>query len=113
MDERAGDSCACQDTEITVLAKGQTFLYVVPSFPVYKATLQEVKLQQDDGNGNVYMFDGFARKCDLLDHHLPAMAKIPFSYENAFIINVSYVCQQLPPRKPDCVILLQPCDYVR
>jgi len=90
MDERVDDQS--EDTEITVLAKGREFLYVVPSFPVYKATLQEVKLQQDVGSGNVYVFDGFARKCDLLSHPLPAMAKIPFSYENAFIINVSYIC---------------------
>jgi len=75
-------------TQITVLGKGQVFLYIIPSFPVCKATLQEVKLQQEDDHGNVYVFDGFARKCDLLNHPLPAMAKIPFSYENTFIINV-------------------------
>ena len=45
---------------------------------------------------NVYVFDGFARKCDLLNHPLPAMAKILFSYEKTFIINVSYACRQLP-----------------
>jgi len=34
------------------------------------------------------MFDSFARKCNLLDHPLPAMAKISYSYENTFIINI-------------------------
>jgi len=40
-------------TEVTVLGKGQTFLYIVPSFPVCMVTLQEVKLQQDDSQGYV------------------------------------------------------------
>ena len=40
-------------TEIAVLGKGNTFLYVVPSFPVFNAELQEVKLQYTDGEGNV------------------------------------------------------------
>ena len=89
MDKYAGDLAGDSTiyTEITGLREGQTFLYVVPSFPVYKATLQEVKLQQDSGYGNVYVLDGFARKCDLLDHPLPAMTIIPYSYKN---INVSY-----------------------
>lgn len=87
-----GDTEESEYTEISVLWKGQTCLYVIPSFPVYKATLQEVRLQQVDGLGNVYVFDGFARKSDLLDHPLPAIATIPYSYENAFIINVSCKC---------------------
>jgi len=33
------------EIEITVLAKGDTFVYTVPSFPVYKPTLQQMKLQ--------------------------------------------------------------------
>ena len=53
-----------------------------------KTRLQEGKLQQDNGHGSVCMFDSFARKCNLLDHHLPAVAKIPYSYKNAFIINI-------------------------
>jgi len=54
-----------------------------------KFTLQEVKLRQDDGQGYVNVFDGFAKHCSLLDHPLPALARIPFDYNNAFIINVS------------------------
>ena len=49
--------------DINVLVKGDTFLYTV-------------------------LFDGFARKCIMLDKPLPAVAKIEFSYENAFIIEV-------------------------
>ena len=30
--------------EVTVLSTGKTLEYVVPSFPVYKATLREMKL---------------------------------------------------------------------
>ena len=88
MDKHAGEGDLVSDTEeseytgISVLWQGQMFLYVIPSFPVYKATLQEVRLQQDNSLGSVYMFDGFARKSDLLDHPLPAIATIPYSYEN-------------------------------
>ena len=78
------------NVEITVLAKGNTFLYIVPSFPVFNATLQEVKLQWEAPGGEIHVFDGFARQCDLLDHPLPAVAKIMFSYENAFIIEVLF-----------------------
>ena len=30
--------------EVTVLSTGQVLEYVVPSFPVYKATIQEIKV---------------------------------------------------------------------
>lgn len=73
---------------ITVLAKGSTINYVVPSFPVFGAKLTEVKLQWDDGGEEVMIFDGFARSCEALDHHLPAVLKVEYSYENAFIIEV-------------------------
>ena len=76
------------NVKIIVLAKGNTFLYVVPSFPIFKTTLQEVKLQWEEPGGAIHVFDGFARECKLLDHPLPAVAKIMFSYENAFIIEV-------------------------
>lgn len=74
--------------EITVLAKGNTLSYIVPSFPVFKVALQEVKLQWEERGDKTHVFDGFARQCALLDHPLPAVAKIMFSYENAFIIEV-------------------------
>jgi len=50
------------------------------------------------------MFDGFARYCELLNLSLPAFARIPFSYENAFIINVSNTKQQVT--KPETLLLL-------
>lgn len=85
MDDRTNDSDEFQlkgereCTKITVLTKGNTFLYVVPSFPVFKAKLQEVKLQYTDGEGNIHMFDNFARKCNLMDHFLPAISRLPYS----------------------------------
>ena len=50
MDECTGDE-ASDYTKITVLGKGQTFLYMynVPSFPVCKVILQEIEFQQDGG----------------------------------------------------------------
>jgi len=78
------------DIEVTILAKGDMFLYTVPSFPVFKATLQQVKLQWEESNGDIKIFDGFAKKCDTSDTKpLPAVAKIEFSYENVFTIEVS------------------------
>ena len=56
-------------------------------FPVFKATLREVKLQWDEET-TIHVFDAFACDCYLLDHHLPAIAVIHFNYENAFIIEV-------------------------
>ena len=64
------------NVEINVLVKGNTFLYVVPSFPIFKTTLQEVKLQWEEPGGAIHIFDGFARECELLDHPLPAVTKI-------------------------------------
>jgi len=76
--------------EVMVLSTGRTFEYIAPSFPVYKATLREVKLQWEEyATETVHVFDSFARECDLLDEHpLPAVAKILFSYDNAFMIEV-------------------------
>ena len=77
------------DVEVTVLAKGDTFLYTVPSFPVFKATLQQIRLQWEETNGDIKVFDGFTKKCDTLDtKSLPSVAKIEFGYENAFTIQV-------------------------
>ena len=71
---------------LTVLSMGNTIHYTIPSFPVYSAELVEVKEQWEDA---------FARTCDLLDHQLPAIAEIPFSYDNAFIIEVHYIFEYL------------------
>ena len=73
---------------LTVLSMGNTIHYTIPSFPVYSAELVEVKVQWEDEDGSLLVFDAFARNCDLLDHQLPAIAEIPFSYDNAFIIEV-------------------------
>ena len=76
---------------LTVLSKGDTINYIVPSFPVYSTELVEVKVQWEDEDGSLLVFDAFTRKCDLLDHQLPAIAKILFIYDNAFIIEVRYI----------------------
>ena len=59
---------------VTVLVTGYEFQYIVPSFPVYKPMLKEVKLQWEEADGTMHMFDGFAHSTNLLDHHLPAVA---------------------------------------
>ena len=40
-------------TFLTVLGKGITFEYVVPSFPVFRANLTEVKLQWANREGEL------------------------------------------------------------
>ena len=75
---------------LTILSKGNTIHYTIPSFPVYSA---EVKVQWEDEDGSLLVFDAFARNCDLLNHQLPAIAEIPFSYDNAFIIEVRCIFQ--------------------
>ena len=75
-------------TFLTVLGKGITFEYVVPSFPVFRAKL---KLQWANRKGELEVFDGFAHDCAaLVDQPLPAILKIPFNYDYAFTIKVCY-----------------------
>ena len=74
--------------EVAVLKVGNLVHYIVPSFPVIQATLREVKLQWKEEDGALHVFDAFARDCDLPNHPMPAIAKIPFSFENAFMIKV-------------------------
>ena len=73
---------------IAVLAKRDMIEYMVPSFPVFGANLTEVKLQWDSCVREVMVFDGFAWSCEVLDHLLPAVMKVKYSYKNAFIIEV-------------------------
>ena len=77
---------------ITVLSKGFTIDYVIPSFPVYEAKLVEVKLRWRNSCGELEVFDCFARDCEALDHALPADIIVPYSYKNAFVIEVSHTC---------------------
>ena len=59
-------------------------------FPTqYKPVLREIKLcWEDQDDGTVHYFDGFAHDTDLLDHLLPAVARLPVSFDNAFLIDV-------------------------
>ena len=84
----------CQNFSVlTILAKGNTFNYIVPSFPVFNADIVEVKFQweeiHEDRSTELHVFDGFARNCQDLDHPLPGIVRIEFSYDCAFMIKVS------------------------
>ena len=72
---------------ITVLEKGKSFPYTIPSFPVFTVMLREAKLQWEE-DGTVEYFDGFIRECGLLEHPLPAVAKVYYGYKNAFPVEV-------------------------
>jgi len=56
-----------------VLAKGNAFKYIIPSFPDYNAKIFEVKLQWEekceDGSSKLHVFYGFAQLCEDLDHY--------------------------------------------
>ena len=38
------------------------------------------------------MFDAFARNCDDINQELPAIAEIPYSYDNAFLHDRRMFC---------------------
>ena len=42
---------------LTVLSMGNTIHYTIPSFPVYSAELVEVKVQWEDEDGSLLVFD--------------------------------------------------------
>jgi len=52
---------------LTILSKGKVIQYRVPSFPVYKAEIVEIKIQYEEEDGNVlvlcqhYSFDGYIK----------------------------------------------------
>jgi len=46
---------------ITFLAIGDELQYVLSSFTVYKPILKEVKLQHEEDNKIILLFNGFAR----------------------------------------------------
>ena len=104
---------------VTFLVTGDELQFVVSSFPVYKPILKEIKLQWEETNRTIHVFDGFARPSNLLDHEqitrvckpvehvynmksistwcinwsdhprlLPAVAKIFFSHDITFVIEV-------------------------
>ena len=73
---------------VVMLVTGDVIQYTVSSFPVFKGTLREVKLQWDDEEKAIHVFEAFACDGNLLDHHLPAIAVIHFNYENTYIIEV-------------------------
>jgi len=74
---------------VELLAKGNSFQYVVPNFPVFKPVLWEVKLGwEDQDDGTTHYFDSFACDMDLLLHPLPTVTHIPVSFDNAFLMEV-------------------------
>jgi len=80
---------------LTILNKGNTFNYVVPSFPIFNADIVKVKLQWEErcenGNSKDHVFDGFTRYSEDLDHPLPGIVHVEYSYDCAFMIEVSTV----------------------
>ena len=57
-------------------------------FSCVQSNLREVKLQWDDEEKTIHVFDAFAHDCNLLDHHLLAIAVTHFNNNNTFIIKV-------------------------
>jgi len=52
---------------LVFVATGDELQYLVPNFPMYKPILKEAKLQWEDANGTIHMFEGFAHPSNLLD----------------------------------------------
>jgi len=45
---------------VTFLTTGDELQYIFSSFQVYKSILKEVKLQWEEANGTIHLFNGFA-----------------------------------------------------
>lgn len=71
----ASDQEGIECFDISVLWKGQPVAYTVPSFPMFMAMLRPVLLQWEDSEGDVFVFDGFTREFELVDHPLPALTR--------------------------------------
>ena len=55
----------------------ESYPYTVPSFPVITAMLREVKFSFGACEDSDYVsFDGYMRECSLVNHPLPAVARI-------------------------------------
>jgi len=65
---------------ITFLATGDELQYIVPSFPMYKLILKEIKLQWEETNGTRHVFDGFACPSNLLDHEQITRVRKPVKH---------------------------------
>ena len=91
-DESVGDLRKFIAKFLTVLAKGNTFKYIIPSFPAYNAKIVEVKLHWEkceDGSSKLRVFDGFAQLCEDLDHPLPVIMCNKQRNDYAFMIKAS------------------------
>lgn len=80
---------------VTILNKGSALDYVVPSFPIFCATLREIKYQFVDTNDNT-IFDGYIRECLDLIRPYPALVVLCSGYSNAFTIDPEEFDRSLP-----------------
>jgi len=57
---------------------------MILSFPVFTVMIQEMKLQFENNEDYMQVFDGFMREYG----PLPPIARVPDDYRNAFLIEV-------------------------
>ena len=81
----------CDNFYILMILEKDNF--VVASFPIIHADIVEVKFQweqiHEDDSTEIHVFDRFARNSADLDHPLTGIARVEFSYDCAFMIEVS------------------------
>ncbi len=70
---------------ITILKLGKKVQYTVPSFPVFTASLMEMKFQFVDGDSST-VYDGYIKDSPDLARNYPALLKILNGYVNGFTI---------------------------
>lgn len=71
---------------VVVLKLGKKIQYTVPSFPVFSATLFEIKYQLVN-DARVTTFDGYIRACpEILTRSYPALLKLCHGHTNAFTV---------------------------
>lgn len=82
-----GAASSAKDYElVTVLKLGEKVEYTIPSFPVFTASLVEMKYQLVDDDSTI-VFDGYIRDCPDLDRSYPSLLKLYSGYTNGFLID--------------------------
>ena len=73
---------------MTILDVGSAISYTIPSFPVFTVRLRHLRYKYVDGNGTVFVNDGFIRDCSALNRTYPAMVLVKRGYSCAFLTKV-------------------------
>ena len=73
-----------------------------------------MKLQWEKADGIIHVFDGFARECGLIkERTTPAIAKIIFNYDKAFMIEVDIITNYVITQHVVYVVHIKSLTFVQ